>query len=125
MLPRQGTCTLAEPSRERNDGVDAGAFGPSHAPGWEVDVMTTMTQKPREEHQDLRRYGVLLLPELWGAVAIAFIWLAVLFDGIYGADVTSFDAGAQATTIPSAVFVALFACIATTSVAKRAFRHEK
>jgi hypothetical protein len=88
----------------------------------EVGVMTTMT----DEREVAERAGLgrrlLVLPELWGAIAIAFMWLAVLFDGIYGGDVTSVSTGTQSTTIPSAVFVALFACIGTASVAKRAFR---
>jgi hypothetical protein len=46
-------------------------------------------------------------------------------DGIYGGDFTSDNAGAQSTTIPSAVFLALFACIATVSVAKRVFRRDE
>ena len=84
--------------------------------------MTTMLDKPEvTEAQDPGRGGVLRMPELWGAVAIGMMWLAVLFDGIYGGDVTSVNTGAQSTTIPSAVFVAFFAALATASVAKRAF----
>lgn len=56
------------------------------------------------------------------AVAIGAMWLAVLFTAVYGGDFTTVNAGTQSTTTPSAVFVALFACIATASVAKRAFR---
>ena len=37
----------------------------------------------------------------------------------------SVDAGSQSTVVPSAVFVALFACIATVSVADRAFRGDE
>lgn len=61
-----------------------------------------------------------LIPELWGALAIATMWLAVLFDGIYGADFVSADA-TSTTRIPSVLFVALFAALATWAVAKRAF----
>ncbi|MFC4786479.1 hypothetical protein ACT8ZV_18535 [Nocardioides sp. MAHUQ-72] len=72
--------------------------------------------------QQGRPTSFLTLPQLWGAVAIAFMWLAVLFDGVYGDDVVSMTPGSTSTTIPSAVFVALFAFLATASVAKRAFR---
>jgi hypothetical protein len=84
--------------------------------------MTTMLDKPEvTEAPGSGRRQVWMLPELWGAVAIASMWLAVLLVGVYGGDVTSVNAGAQSTTVPSAVFVAFFAALATSSVAKRAF----
>ncbi len=63
----------------------------------------------------------LLVPAFWGAVSIVAMWLAVLFDGIYGGDMVFANAGSGPTGIPSAVAVALFAVIGTTAVAKRAF----
>ena len=64
----------------------------------------------------------LLVPAFWGAVSIIAMWLAVLFDGIYGSDmVFNGNAGTGPTIIPSAVAVALFAFIETVAVAKRAF----
>jgi uncharacterized RDD family membrane protein YckC len=64
----------------------------------------------------------LLVPAFWGAVSIIAMWLAVLFDGIYGSDmIFNGNAGAGPTIIPSAVAVALFAFIGTVAVAKRAF----
>ena len=64
----------------------------------------------------------LLVPAFWGAVSIIAMWLAVLFDGIYGNDmVFSNNTGGGPTIIPSAVAVALFAFIGTVAVARRAF----
>ena len=63
----------------------------------------------------------LLVPAFWGAVSIVAMWLAVLFDGIYGGNMIFSNAGTGPTIIPSAVAVALFAFIGTTAVAKRAF----
>ena len=64
----------------------------------------------------------LLVPACWGAVSIIAMWLAVLFDGIYGSNmVFSNNTGGGPTIIPSAVAVALFAFIGTIAVAKRAF----
>ena len=63
----------------------------------------------------------LLVPAFWGAVSIVAMWLAVLFDGIYGSDMVFNSAGNGTTTIPSAVAVALFAFIGTVAVARRAF----
>jgi hypothetical protein len=56
-----------------------------------------------------------------GAVSIVTMWLAVLFDGVFGEDMTFTNLPSQVTVIPSAVAVALFAAIATAAVAKRAF----
>jgi hypothetical protein len=64
---------------------------------------------------------LLLVPAFWGAVSIVAMWLAVLFDGIYGGNMIFANAGTGPTIIPSAVAVALFAFIGTVSVAKRAF----
>ena len=63
----------------------------------------------------------LLVPAFWGAVSIIAMWLAVLFDGIYGGNMIFANAGSGPTIIPSAVAVALFAFIGTVSVAKRVF----
>jgi hypothetical protein len=87
----------------------------------EVGVMTATMSKPGVEPQGLGR-RLLTMPELWGAIAIASMWLAVLFAAVYGGDFTSVNPGSQTTTFPAAVLVALFACIGTVSVAKRAFR---
>ena len=63
----------------------------------------------------------LLVPAFWGAVSIVAMWLAVLFDGIFGGDMIFASPANGTTTIPSAVAVVLFAFIGTVSVAKRAF----
>jgi hypothetical protein len=60
-----------------------------------------------------------LVPAFWGAVSIVTMWLAVLFDGIFGGDMVFSNPASAPTTIPSAV--ALFAVIGTVAVAKRAF----
>ena len=51
----------------------------------------------------------LLIREFWGALAIAAMWLAVLFVGVYGGDVVTSDG----TRIPSVIFVAIFGSLAT------------
>ena len=84
--------------------------------------MTVMTHEPSTGGPV--RQGIasrLLVPGFWATVSIVVIWLAVLFDGIFGGDMTFSNSPPQVTVIPSAVAVALFAMIATVSVAKRAF----
>ena len=58
---------------------------------------------------------------MWRTLAISVMWLAVLFDGIYGADIVSVSNDGNSTRIPSAVVVAFFAFLGTAAVAKRAF----
>jgi hypothetical protein len=62
---------------------------------------------------------------MWASLAIAVMWLAVLFDAIFGPDIVSSDAGANTTRIPSAVVVALFAYLATRVVARYGFGHSR
>jgi hypothetical protein len=83
--------------------------------------MTTLMHEPSTDEPV--RQGIatrLLVPGFWAALSIVTMWLAVLFDGIFGGDMT-FANPPGVTTIPSAVLVALFAVIGTSAVAKRAF----
>jgi hypothetical protein len=66
----------------------------------------------------------ILVRELWATVAIVAMWMAVLFVGVYGGDATFHSVDSSFSTIPSGVFVALFAAIGTGSVAKRVFGHK-
>ena len=86
--------------------------------------MTVMTHEPSTDTPP--RKGIasrLLVPEFWAAVSIVTMWLAVLFDGIFGSDMT-FSHVPDVTVMPSAVALALFAAIATCAVAKRGFRRD-
>ena len=66
---------------------------------------------------------------MWASLAIVVMWLAVLFDAIYGPDIVSSKrAGLGAETsisVPSAVVVALFAFLGTWVVARNGFGHER
>jgi len=44
--------------------------------------------------------GRLLVPAFWGAVSIVAMWLAVLFDGIFGGDMVFSNPSSAPTTIP-------------------------
>ena len=67
----------------------------------------------------------LLVREMWASLAISVIWLAVLFDAIFGPNIVSTTPGGTSSSVPSAVAVALFATIATWAVAKYGLRHSK
>ena len=63
---------------------------------------------------------------MWASLAISVMWLAVLFDALFGPDfVSSNGAGTQTTSIPSAVFVALFAYLGTRVVARYGFTRSR
>jgi hypothetical protein len=80
-----------------------------------------MSAIPHEPSVD-SRYGWLRITEMWASLAISVIWLAVLFDAIFGPNITSSTVGGTDSSVPSAVAVALFATIATWAVAKYGLR---
>ena len=86
-------------------------------------MTTEMMHEPSTDRTD--RPGIaarLLVPGFWGAVSIVAMWLAVMFDGIFGGDMVFGDSsGGGPTIIPSAVLLGLFAVIGTASIAKRVF----
>jgi hypothetical protein len=85
--------------------------------------MTAVTQQPEVLRRGTKPWSErLLVPEMWATLAISVMWLAVLFDGVYGSEIVSTNGdGPYTTTIPSAVVVAFFAFLGTSAVAKRAF----
>jgi len=71
------------------------------------------------------RFAWLQITEMWASLAITVIWLAVLFDAIFGPNIVSTTPGGTSSSVPSAVVVALFATIATWAVAKYGLRQHK
>lgn len=64
-----------------------------------------------------------VLGEVAASIAIGVMWLAVLFDALFGPDIVTSNAGGTNTsTVPSAVAVALFAFLATWVLSRYAFR---
>ena len=61
-----------------------------------------------------------LLPEFWASLAIAVVWLAVLFDAVFGPDIVVSNSSGF-TRIPSVIVVAAFAFLATRAVARYGF----
>jgi hypothetical protein len=89
--------------------------------------MASVPHEPAVYRRERPQWAEFLrIPELWGSLAIMTMWLAVLFDAVYGPNfVSSNGSGTNSTTIPSAIVVAFFAFLATASVAKRAFGHDR
>jgi hypothetical protein len=84
-----------------------------------------MTSIPHESARPVdtssRPLAQFELSHLWASIAICVIWLAVLFDAIFGPNIVNNTAGGDWSSVPSAVVVALFASLATWAVAKYGF----
>ena len=88
--------------------------------------MATVSHEPSRVVREKPGWSLqLLVPEMWASLAIIVMWLAVLVDAVWGPDIVSTNTGAQSTTVPSAVAVALFAFFATWVVAKYGFTRER
>jgi hypothetical protein len=85
--------------------------------------MSTVSAQGRPAASDEPRWwSRVLVREMWASLAIVSMWLAVLFDALFGPDFVSSGApGASTTTIPSAIVVALFAYLGTRVVARYGF----
>jgi Mg/Co/Ni transporter MgtE len=81
--------------------------------------MSTITHEQAGADRERRpRAARVVVREMWASLAIAAIWLAVLFAAVFAPDIVSSSNDGNATTIPSAVAVSLFAAIGTRAVAK-------
>jgi hypothetical protein len=77
--------------------------------------MTSIPHEPATiENRRSQTADFLRIPEMWASLGISMMWLAVMIDAVYGPSFVSQDG----TTIPSAIFVAFFAWLASVSVAR-------
>lgn len=86
--------------------------------------MATISHEPSRIGGERRSFA-FLVPEMWASLAIVVMWLAVLFDAIFGPDIVNRTAGGDSSSVPSAVAVALFAFLATWVVARYGFRRDR
>jgi hypothetical protein len=88
--------------------------------------MATIPHEPRGFAYEGQRWSLRrLVPEVWASLAIVVMWLAVLFDAVFGPDIVTSSAGGDHSTVPSAVAVAFFAFLATWVVARYGLRRER
>lgn len=83
--------------------------------------MSTISHEPSRVQEKPRWSLQLLVPEMWASLAILVMWLAVLFDALFGPDIVNTTAGGDHSIVPSAVVLALFAFLATWVVARYGF----
>jgi hypothetical protein len=56
--------------------------------------MSTMSHPPSGAVPERRHWSVqLLVTEMWASLAIVAMWLAVLFDAVFGPDIVSTNGG--------------------------------
>jgi hypothetical protein len=80
--------------------------------------MTTASHNPSETLPERRPWSFRdLAPEVWSSLAIAVMWLAVLFAALWGPALVVTNSSGT-TSIPCAVFVALFAYLGTRVMAR-------
>jgi hypothetical protein len=83
--------------------------------------MTATPHEPVHAARERREWTTrILVPQMWASLAISVMWLAVLFDALWGPNLVASSA-ASMTTVPSAIIVALFAYLGTRVVAKYGF----
>ncbi|HZR96333.1 MAG TPA: hypothetical protein VFA56_11600 [Gaiellaceae bacterium] len=59
--------------------------------------------------------------EMWASLAITAMWVAVFVTAVWGPDATFNSNDGSSSTVPTAVFVTVFAFLGTWVVAKYAF----
>lgn len=89
-----------------------------------VEKMSTMSHEP--SHGVHQRWSSLrLIPEMWASLAITAMWVAVFVTAIWGPDARFNSNDGNSSTIPTAVFVTVFAFLGTWIVARYAFRQQR
>lgn len=85
--------------------------------------MSTMSHEPSRPVRVGPRWSELRrVPELWASLAISAMWVAVFVTAIWGPDARFTSNDGNASTIPTAVFVTVFAFLGTWVVARYGFR---
>jgi hypothetical protein len=88
--------------------------------------MSTMSHEPSRAVAERPRWSSLrLIPEVWASLAITAMWVAVFVTAIWGPDARFSSNDGSSSTIPTAVFVTVFAFLGTWVVARYGFRQQR
>jgi len=82
--------------------------------------MSTISHPPAGAASEPGWFTVLRVKEVWASLAITVMWIAVSVSAVWGPDLVGSSNDGNHTTIPSGIFVALFASVGTWAVAKYA-----
>jgi hypothetical protein len=82
--------------------------------------MSTISHPPAGATHEPGWASLLRVREVWASLAITAMWIAVSVTAVWSPDFVGSSNDGNSTTIPSGIFVALFATIATWAVAKYA-----
>ena len=83
--------------------------------------MSTISHPPAGAAQEPGWVSLLRLREVWASLAITMMWIAVAVTAVWAPSFVGSSNDGNSSTIPAAIFVALFASIGTWAVAKYAF----
>ena len=71
------------------------------------------------------RWEQWIVSEMWASLAIAAMWVAVFLTAIWGPDAKFTSVDGSSSTVPTAVFVTVFAFLGIWIVARHGFRQHK
>jgi hypothetical protein len=84
--------------------------------------VTTAVHQPSDAPAPQRWTRHFAARDVSVSLAIAVIWIVVLLEALFGPDLVASNGGtAQFTRVPSAIFLAFFAWLATRTIAKCGF----
>jgi hypothetical protein len=86
--------------------------------------MSTMSHEPSGVVHRRSPWALRVVPEMWASLAIGAMWVAVFITAIWGPDATFNSNDGNSSTIPTAVFVTVFAFLGTWVVARYGFREK-
>ena len=88
--------------------------------------MSTLSHDPARSVGERSRWRSLqLVSEMWAALAITAMWVAVFVTAIWGPSAQFNSNGGSSATVPTAVFVTVFAFFGSWIVAKYGFRRQR
>ena len=82
--------------------------------------MSTISHPPAGAASEPGWFTLLRVKEVWASLAITVMWIAVSVSAVWGPDLVGSSNDGNHTTIPSGIFVGLFASVGTWAVAKYA-----
>jgi len=87
--------------------------------------MSSLSHEPSRIVQERPRWSLPLVPEMWASLAITAMWVAVFVTAIWGPDAHFTGNDGSSSSIPTAIFVTVFAFLGTWIVARHGFREQR